>query len=215
VSSPNEYILSQHPQGSELWLSDRVGKVTGSRVSALYAKIKTGEAAARRDYRMELAIERLTGTPAAQGFVSADMQWGTAQEPFARMAWEAETGCFVQEAGFAYLPDLPVGCSVDGFIGSGDDLGIFESKCPKSTTHWGYIEADVIPADYLPQIIHNAWVTDAKFAIFVSFDPRMPLNLQLFHKRLEITDAMKNDHERVVMDFLKELDQLEAKMRSR
>ena len=77
----------------------------------------------RADRRLVVRL----GAPAEDGYISKEMQWGTDQEPFARMAYEAATGIVVREAGFVYLPDLAAGCSVDGFIG---DNGIFEAKCP-------------------------------------------------------------------------------------
>jgi hypothetical protein len=110
------YILSEHPQGSPEWRADRAGKATASRAKDILAKIKSGEAAARRDYRVQLVTERLIGEPAEDGYVSKEMEWGIANEPFARMAYEAATGNVVQEAGFVYLADVAAGCSVDGVI---------------------------------------------------------------------------------------------------
>jgi hypothetical protein len=203
-------ILSPHAQGTPEWLADRAGKATGSAIKALYVTVKTGEAAARRDYRFQLAVERLTGSPAPQGFVSADMAFGTEQEPFSRMAMEAETGQVIQEYGFCYFDDMAVGCSVDGLFPDG---GLWESKSPKTATHIGYIEGGVLPAEYVPQVTHNVWVTDAPYAVFTSFDPRLPEHLQLFHVRVERAVLNIEKHERMVKEFLKEVDDLEAKLR--
>ena len=43
------------------WFAARLGRVTGSRARDVIATIKSGEAAARRDYRMELIVERYAG----------------------------------------------------------------------------------------------------------------------------------------------------------
>ena len=51
------------PQGSDEWKAARAGKVTASRINDVMAKIKSGEAAARRDYKFELVTEILTGMP--------------------------------------------------------------------------------------------------------------------------------------------------------
>ena len=206
------YILSEHEQGSDPWKLDRAGKATGSRASDILAKIKTGEAAARRDYRIQLVTERLTGTPVENGFVSKEMEHGIAQEPFARMAYEAATGLIVREAGFAYLSDIQAGCSVDGLLEEDGREGILEIKCPKSSTHIGYILGNRIPPAYIPQITHNLWVTGAMFADFVSFDPRMPEHLQLFRKRIEWTDLQIEYHEKEILAFLKEVDELVMKL---
>lgn len=201
----SRYLLSPHAQGTPEWLQDRAGRVTGSAVKALYASVKTGEAAARSDYRYQLAIERLTGTPAPSGFVSAEMQWGTDQEPFARMATIAELGEEINEAGFAYWEWLEVGSSVDGFFADG---GIWENKSPKSATHIGYLTAGYVPADYMPQVTHNVWVTGAPYAVFTSFDPRLPEHLQLFTVRVEAADLPLAEHEAKVKQFLKETEEL-------
>ena len=207
----SKFILSAHKQGTPEWLQDRAGKATGSMIKALYATVKTGEAAARRDYRFQLAVERLTGQPAEQGFVSADMKWGTEQEPFSRMRTEEELGEIIQEAGFAYWPDYPVGCSVDGFFENG---GLWESKSPKTATHIGYLEAGVLPADYVPQVTHNVWVTGAPYAVFSSFDPRLPEDLQLFCIKIKRESLNIDKHESMVRAFMSEVDALETKLRN-
>lgn len=205
----SRYLVSEHPQGSEEWKLARAGKATGSRAGDILAKIKTGEAAARRDYRVQLVTERLTGVPVENGFVSKDMEWGVAQEPFARMAYEEATGSLVNEAGFLYLPDIQSGCSVDGLIAGG---GLFEAKCPKSATHIGYLLANRIPPAYEPQLIHNLWITGEPFADFVSFDPRMPAHLQLFRVRMERNEARIREHEVEVLTFLAGVDELVSQL---
>jgi hypothetical protein len=205
----SRYLISEHPQGSEEWKLARAGKATGSRAGDILAKIKIGEAAARRDYRVQLVTERLTGSPVENGFVSKDMEWGIEQEPFARMAYEEATGLIVNEAGFLYMPDIQSGCSVDGLIAGG---GLFEAKCPKSSTHISYLLANRIPPAYEPQLIHNLWITGEPFADFVSFDPRMPPHLQLFRVRMERDEARIREHEAEVLYFLSEVDALVVKL---
>jgi len=209
------YILSDHPQGTDLWKQDRAGKATGSRAADILAKIKSGEAAARRDYRVQLAVERLTGAPAEDGYINKEMEWGTAQEPFSRMAFEAATGLLVQEAGFAYLPDIQAGCSVDGFIDDDGRKGLFETKSPKSATHVNYLLAGRLPPQYEPQVTFNMWITGARFADFASFDPRMPEGLQLFRIRVERDDKRIAEIQDEVTAFLAEVDTLVAKLNER
>jgi len=108
------FIVSEHAQGTAEWLQDRAGKATGSKAAAITSFLKEGnESAARRDYRIELALERLTGQAAEQEFITKEMARGTEQEPYARMAFEDKTGLFVSESGFVYLPDIMAGCSVE------------------------------------------------------------------------------------------------------
>ena len=207
-----DLIICEHPQGSEAWLQDRAGRATGSRAKYILAKIKTGEAAARRNYRVQLATERLTGRPQESGFVSKEMQWGTDQEPFARMAYESATGNLVTEMGFIYLPNIMAGCSVDGLIEEGDSTGVFEAKCPLSATHVEYLTSGKLPSEYRPQILHNVYVTGADFADFVSFDPRMPEKLQMFKVRWERNDAEIAEYEAELKEFLAEVDSVHKRL---
>ena len=92
-------------QGSVEWMESRLGRVTASRLVDVLAKLKTGEAAARANYRAELVAERLTGK-AAESFTNAAMKWGTDCEPLARAAYEAEFGVLVDEVGMIQHPSI-------------------------------------------------------------------------------------------------------------
>jgi hypothetical protein len=207
------YIVSPHAQGTSEWKAARAGKATASRAKDILAKIKSGEAAARRDYRVQLVTERLLGTPTEDGFTSKEMQWGTDNEPFARMAYEAANDAIVEEAGFAYLPDIAAGCSVDGFIDG--RRGFFEAKCPKSATHIAYLQGNRLPPEYVPQVTHDFWITGAEFCDFVSFDPRFPEKLQLFQVRVLRAELDIDAYETEVLRFLAETDDLESYLRKR
>lgn len=205
-------IISEHAQGTGLWLQARAGRATGSRAKDILAKIKSGEAAARRNYRTQLVTERLTGSPAESGYVNDAMLWGTEHEPFARMAYESKTGNLVTERGFIYLPEMMAGCSLDGLIDEGSKSGIFEAKCPNSATHVEYLTAGKIPSEYMPQILHNVYVTGADFADFVSYDPRMPEKLQLLVVRWERDESAIVAYEEELNAFLGEVDELHKKL---
>lgn len=210
----SRFLISEHEQGTEGWRLDRAGRVTASKADCLTAKSRDGksEGVARRDYRVQLAIERLTGLPAEDAFVSKEMQWGIEQEPYARMAYEAATGEDVRQVGFLYLPDIPAGGSPDSLIG---EEGLLEIKCPKSATHIGYIQDNRLPPDYVAQLTHNLWITGYKFADFVSFDPRMPDYLQLFKIRVYREELDIAGHEASVLKFLGEVEALEKQLRAR
>jgi putative phage-type endonuclease len=170
------------PQRTDAWFAERAGHCTASRAADVLAKIKSGEAALRRKYRLNLVTERLTGNPVT-GYQNAAMIWGTQTEPEARMALEATTGALVQEVGFIKHPTIPwVGCSPDGVIG---DDGLLEIKCPESTTHLEWLEQNRVPPEHIPQLQFQLWVTERKWVSFASYDPRFPPGLQLFIVRVE------------------------------
>jgi hypothetical protein len=193
-------------QGSEEWLQARVGLATASRAADVTATIKTGEAAARRDYRLELACERLTGRPTEQGFVSKDMQRGTECEPLARLAFEALTGDLVQTVGFVRSTTQLAGCSPDGYLG--DFAALLQIKCPKSATHLRYLQQARFPVEHEAQMLHELlMVPSAQVYEFVSWDDRMPARLQVFRstvRRASVETAIA-DYQTKLMAFLDEV----------
>lgn len=169
-------------QGSPEWFAERAGHVTASRFKDVLAKIKVGEAAGRKNYRVQLVTERLTGRP-CESFTNAAMEWGTATEPHARAAYESARGLMVDEVGFLHHPEvLWVGASPDGLIGA---EGGCEIKCPhQSTVHVETWDSGM-PTEHRAQIQGTLWVTGRKWWDFISFDPRMPEGLQLYVERIE------------------------------
>lgn len=190
-------------QGSDAWKALRAGKVTASRVADVLSKIKSGESAGRKNYRMDLVAERLTGKP-ADSFTNSAMQWGTEQEPFARIAYETHKGLFVEQVPFVDHPTIEwFGCSPDGLVG---EDGLLEIKCPNTTTHLEYLQDGKQPSKYIPQMMAQMACTGRKWCDFASFDPRLPEDLQLFVVRLNWDDAYIQEMEAEVKQFLNEVD---------
>lgn len=191
-------------QRSADWFQARLGKLTGSRAGDMLATIKTGEAAARRDLRMQLLCERLTNTSQEDGYVNAVMQRGIDLEPEARAAYEVLTGNLVQEVGFVEHNTVQAGCSPDGYVGEFD--GLVSIKCPKSATHLLYLRSQTIPTEYLGQVLHELWITGARWYHFVSYDSRFPEPLQLKLIHYTRDDAAIAEYEQKALAFLAELD---------
>lgn len=198
-------------QRTEEWFSARLGKVTASRVADVLAKIKSGESASRKNYKMELVVQRLTGKP-QESFTNAAMEWGTEQEPFARMAYEAHTGTFVKEEGFVDHPTIEgFGCSPDGLVGE----GLIEIKCPNTANHIETVLENKAPSKYIPQMQCQMACTGAKWCDFVSFDPRVPEDLQLFVVRVERDQEYIDSMEVEVKQFLSEVLDLFNQLKAR
>lgn len=170
----------------------------------MLATIKSGEAAARRDLRTQIVVERLTGAPQEDGYINAVMQWGIDHEADAFAAYEAQSGNLVRRTGFLTHTDLMVGCSLDGDVE--DFAGIVEIKCPKCATHYGYLKGGAVPANHLPQILHNLWVTGAAWCDFVSYDPRFPNEHQLFVVRVPRNEIEIVAYAKTAEKFLAEVD---------
>jgi putative phage-type endonuclease len=198
------FTIVNADQRSPEWFQARAGRLTGSRAADMLATIKTGEAAARRDLRMQLVCERLTGQPQEDGFVNAAMQRGIDLEPLAFAAYEAQTGAVAARSGFLSHTSLMAGCSLDGHVGNFD--GIVELKCPKSSTHLRYLREGGIPKDYMPQITHNLWISGAQWCDFLSFDDRFSVDLQVFYVRVERDEQAIAEYEAKALAFLAEVD---------
>lgn len=199
-------------QGSVEWLMDRVGKVTASRFGDVMDFLKSGKESAKRyNYRMELAVERLTQAP-FEHYVSRPMEWGIEQEAAARMAYEARTGNLVAVPGFINHPTIPMcGGSPDGFV---DDDGIVEFKAPTSVTHLETILA--ASCEHLDQIQGNLSCSpQRKWCDFVSFDPRLPEGLRLYVLRVPRDPAYISALEAGVVRFQAELDELMGRLQER
>jgi putative phage-type endonuclease len=190
------------------WFLARVGKATASRVKDIVAKTKTGASASRKNYAVELALERLTGSK-KEGFTNAAMQHGIDQEPYAKLAYENRTGQLIQDVGFIDHPTIPMsGASPDGLVSE----GLIEIKAPNSATHLENLVRGSADPEYLPQMYWQMAVTGRPWCDFVSFDPRFPEHLQLAIYRVN-TDAQKiKELENEVSQFLTEVDLIVEKL---
>ncbi len=197
---PNVIVVEQ---GSDDWFEARLGRATASRFKDVMLKIRSGEAAGRKNYRFELVAERLTGER-QEGFTTAAMQWGTETEPVARLKYELSTGNDVEETGFFAHPELMAGASPDGLIG---DDGILEIKCPNTATHIETLRKRNVPSTYYWQVQGQLWITGRKWCDFVSFDPRLLENAQYFSVRVERNEQHIRELESEVREFLNEVEQ--------
>lgn len=198
-------------QRTEAWMAERMGKVTASRISDVMAKTKSGPAASRKNYMMQLLCERLTGTR-EEGFTSAAMQRGTDLEPIARSAYEVDKGVMVKECGFVPCPMIAMaGASPDGLVGAD---GLVEIKCPNTAQHVEFLRTGKIDSGYQLQMLFQMMCTGRGWCDFVSFDDRMPEELQYRCVRLEYDEARAEEIRAEVTAFLRELDALEAEMRA-
>lgn len=191
-------------QGSDAWVNIRLGRVTASRVADVVAKTKTGWGASRANYMAELIAERLTGTPAST-YTNAAMQWGTEKEPEARAAYSFSADIDVVKVGFVPHPKIAMsGASPDGYLGVD---GLVEFKCPNTTTHIDTLLGDPIAAKYITQMQWQMACADRAWCDWVSYDPRLPPEMQLFVKRIDRDNTTIATLEKLVTEFLAELDQ--------
>lgn len=195
--------MAEIVQGSPEWHAMRLGRVTASRIGDVIAKTKSGASASRGNYLAQLVAERLTGE-AAESYTNAAMQWGSEQEASARAAYAFFTASTVTEIGFAEHPTIAMaGASPDGLVGND---GLLEIKCPNTATHIETLLGGTIPGKYQAQMLWQMACTGRAWCDFVSFDPRMPADMQLFIKRMPRDETRIADLESEVRRFLAELE---------
>ncbi len=189
-------------QRSIEWFAQRCGHLTASRIADMMARTKTGWGASRTNYAAQLVAERLTGV-AESGFTSAAMQHGIDTEAEARAAYAFMKDVGVIEAPFVLHPRLAwCGASPDGFVG---DNGLIEIKCPNTSTHIAILRGGEIADKYIKQMQWQMACAEKDWCDFVSYDPRMPVEMQLHVRRVDRDDSLIAEIESAAVEFLDEI----------
>ena len=187
-------------QGTDAWQSARCGKVTASRAADVMTKKGS---AARANLSAQLVLERLTNTK-GESFSSAAMQWGVDQEPFARAAYEAHSGVWVDTVGFVQHPTIDrAGASPDGLVGHD---GLVEIKCPNTATMIDTLLTGKVPNNYTTQMQMQMACTGRVWCDYAVFDSRMPVKAQLFVKRVQRDQKFIDDLNKEIIEFLAEVE---------
>jgi len=193
-------------QRSPEWFAKRLGKLTASRCGDALATTKTGESAYRKNLRLQLLSERLTGLPTVIPETPA-MRWGQEQEGPARLKFSEVTGLDVKDAPFVEHPLIKMlGASPDGYT---SDDGLLEIKCPQGPRHIENFLSNKVPTDYRAQLLCQIACTGRKFVHWVSFHPMFPPASQIKVIRFEPSEEEIAEFEEKVYQFLEELNELE------
>lgn len=190
--------ILQAEQRSPEWFAARLGRATASNFANVLAAKSTS---AYRNYRVKLALERLTGKQ-EDVFQSEAMKQGTEREPLARIAYEALTGNLVEEVGLCLHDTLECGASPDGLI---DAVRGLEIKCPTPGKHCEYLRAPAEPPEYTAQIQGCMWITERTEWDFVSFCPDFPENAQLIVRTIQRDDAYIDKLAKAVDAYMQEV----------
>lgn len=202
-------VFNNAPQGSEAWLAIRRGVITGSRFKDARDRKKNGEMTEKcLGYAYDLAREREGGS-APETYVNAAMRLGTQEEPVARLTYEAETGQFVEEVGFAHTADLKFGCSVDGLV---PPKGMVEIKAMVSSATLFKAMVDEDISEYRDQCVGAMWLLGLEWCDLCLWAP----DLKALHViRIERDDNEIDALERDLLAFDRLVEQLRVKLRAR
>jgi hypothetical protein len=206
------FTVIDEPQRSTGWFAVRAGRLTGSVAGDMLAKVKSGEAAARRNLRLKLVLERLTGRTQESDYISPAMQAGLDREPLAFRAYEALTGELVERTGFLAHTTLMAGCSLDGHVGNFDKL--LSIKCRQPAAHLEFLRTSVIPADAFAQIRHELWIVGAEAHDYFSWNPDFPEDMQARVVTVTREQADVPGYEAEALKFLAEVDTELAALRT-
>lgn len=198
-------------QRSEAWFAARLGRLTGSCANDMLTTIKSGESAARRNLKVRLTLERITGKSQENDFQSVDMLNGIQREPDAFAYYEAVSGLLLDRVGFLAHDTLMAGCSPDGVVG--DFVGLVSIKCPKPANHLDFLETGAIPLEYQRQNLHELFISGAAWIDFVSYQPSFPEPLRAKLVRVEARTLDLVGYESAVRAFLSEVDAKESAVR--
>lgn len=201
-------------QGTGEWLSCRTGRVTASRCADVMAINKNRELTGRSDYRLQLAIERVT-QQAFNHVVTPDMQRGKDLEPLARTTYGFRNDVDVDEVGFVQHEIIKdYGASPDGLLGK---AGALEIKCPRLMNHARWAYAGVVPDEHKWQCVAVMDVCEREWIDFASYcpDPTLPKEWQLWTVRMRRDDAEIAKLQAGVLRFLEEVDETIAQLEQR
>ena len=192
------------------WFTARCGHVTASRIADMMAKTKSGVSASRANYAAQLIAERLTGN-VEQSYSNSAMQWGTETEPQARAAYEFLRDATVVECGFILHPTIAyAGASPDGLVAG--ESGLIEVKCPNTATHISTLRGAEIDRKYILQMQWQMACTERGWCDFVSYDPRLPIEMQTHVRRVQRDDALITEIQTELTTFLAEIDAAVAEL---
>jgi hypothetical protein len=165
-------------QRSTEWMAARCGQITASGFHKLLGDPRTKKAKeagelteTAKSYLYEKLAERMTGE--VREFSSRACDWGNEWEAAARECCAKREGWTVVTpvgAG-AYVSRMPwIGASPDGYV---YDDGLVEIQCPYDPANSVKTRVEGWRASGKEaQIQGQLWVTERKWCLFVSYDPR-------------------------------------------
>ena len=168
--------MINHEQGTQEWLTSRLGCPSGSGFDKLITS--SGKPSTQSEGYINQLIAELMTKQTTEVKVSDAMQRGTDLEPMAREFYELASGNEVMEVGFCKHDNLEAGVSPDGLM---EDGGL-EIKCPSPSWHCAYLRAGTLPTKYKQQVQGCMWITGREWWDFVSYHETMPALIVRVHR---------------------------------
>lgn len=177
-------IFHDVEQNTDEWLDLRVGKITGSAISKIMANYGKAFGSPAKDYAVQIALERIKGVAQGSSYSNGHMERGHEQEPLARMEYENEFFCDVDNGGF--FDCGTEGCSPDGLV---YEDGVIEIKSVIPSVHYQVVKRNDIDPKYKWQLYFNLQKTGREWLDFVSYCHDYPSEKKLFVHRIYAKDC--------------------------
>ena len=212
--------MSEANQGSEAWLYERIGMITGSNIHKLMAKGRGDDlSAGAKTYCNDLIDDMIAQHPREQVSNFA-MQRGLELEPVARQAFINKMDelnpinpLSVEEVGFIKHPDFEsFGCSLDGIVSDG---GLLEIKCRGRGTHLDQLDGCGSKTDmqmqwgmFCCELSHGWFVgysdefPEDGGGVIIHLHPRNEILIEeMKNKAIQATEYMKDRHKQRIEDI--------------
>jgi len=176
-------IFHDVEQNTDEWFLLRAGKITNSAISKAMANYGKAFGNPAIQYAIQIAVEQITGEPIASTYTNDHMARGHEEEPLARMLYEEEYFCTVENGGFFEEGDY--GCSPDGLV---NDDGLVEIKSAIPSVHYERIKKQSFDSAYKWQLIGNMKLTGRSWIDFISYCSAFPEGRRLYVYRLHAKD---------------------------
>ena len=162
-------IYDEIDQMSQEWFELKAGIPSASNASKILTP--TGKLSAQSEGLMNALIAERLGFGDDPIEPNEWMLRGIELEAEARDLFRFETGLDTRQVAWITNDDGTAGCSPDGLAELRTITVGVEIKCPKASTHIGYLRAGKLPAYYAPQVHWSMAVTGIRQWYFMSYYP--------------------------------------------
>jgi hypothetical protein len=197
-------------QNTDEWLDLRSAHLTGSAVSKVMANAGKAFGEPARKLAVDIALEQITGVHISNGYTNEHMQRGHDQEPLARMEYEDQYFCTVENGGF--YDNGFTGCSPDGIVGN----GLIEIKSVIPSVHYQRIKKGGFDSSYRWQLMFNLKESGKDWIDFISYCANFTEAKQLYVFRI-FAEEQTEDFEKMairIAEFERLVDEVKQDIRA-
>lgn len=183
-------------QNTDEWFVLRADIPTSSNLNKIMANYGKCFGEPAKKYAVDIALAQIKGFSHSSSYKNEHMERGNAEEPLARMAYEAEYFCEVTNGGI-YIEN-GFGGSPDGLVGN---EGLIEIKSAIPSVHFSRIKSQSFDTAYKWQLIGNLYLSGREWIDFISYCSDFPIDKQLYVYRAyyeQFTDEYEMIKQRLI-----------------